>query len=422
MEWVTGRVFGSAEPKQGQIKPKTVKSYLSALKSYHVDRNLDTQAFSSPRVNRMLSGARSLFPQIKKERLPITKDVLEQVTSVVPISIEDLNIDTAFKVAWAGFLRMGEFTYTSAESQARTFVDTKLTRSDITFSEGDQHAILRLKRSKTDVNHTGVEIILAATYDKTCPVTALRTLFVRDPQPRTAPLFRLTGRCTAFARKPVLDILQERLRAHNIITPKSYTGHSFRKGAAQHASDNGMLDQHIQKLGRWTSKAFQLYFETSISSLYTLSMRFQTGRAISFTPQILPLALLSYYNNSPSFTPFSSLGPEFFLDAWLTFSLSAWDTYPLASPLKLEVLHLIDWDASETSVSALCPPIQYLTLILLSCVQWIYIGRFFLCKKSFLAYFSTWNLHPTRSYRHRCIKETRHPSSWHGCFKEVRHK
>ena len=51
IEWVTGRVFGSAAPKQGQIKPKTVKSYISALKSYHVDRNLDTQAFSSPCVN-----------------------------------------------------------------------------------------------------------------------------------------------------------------------------------------------------------------------------------------------------------------------------------------------------------------------------------------------------------------------------------
>ena len=315
IEWVTGRVFGSAAPKQGQIQPKTVESYLSALKSYHVDRNLSTDVFSSLRIKRILSGARSLFPQIKKERLPITKDILEKITSVVPISIEDLNIDTAFKVAWAGFLRMGEFTYTNAESQARTFANTRLTRSDITFSEGDQHAILRLKRSKTDVNHTGVEIILAATEDKTCPVTALRTLFIRDPQPRTAPLFRLTGTSTAFARKPVLDILQERLRAHNIIAPKTYTGHSFRKGAAQHASDNGMLDQHIQKLGRWTSKSFQLYFETSVSSLYTLSMRFQTGRAMSYTQQTSPPALSPHHNKYPPSTPLSSLGPEFSLGA-----------------------------------------------------------------------------------------------------------
>lgn len=204
---------------------------------------------------------------------------------------------------------MGEITYTNAEPQTRTFVDTKLTRSDITFSDEDQHAILRLKRSKTDLNHTGVEIILAATRDATCPVTALRMLFTRDPQHHTAPLFRLTGRSTAFSRKQVLDILQSRLRKYNIATSTSYTGHSFRKGAAQHASDNGMLEQHIQKFGRSTSRAFQLYFETSVSSLYTLSMRFQTGRALSFNAQPLPPTLPLNEKNPPS-TSLSSLGPE----------------------------------------------------------------------------------------------------------------
>ena len=265
---------GSAVAKQWQIQPKPVESYLSAVKSYHVDCNLSTNVFSSLRIKRIFSDARSLFPRIKKERLPITKDIFEKITSVVPISIEDINIDTAFKLVWAGLLQMGEFTYINAKSQACTFANTKLNWSDITFSKGDQHAILWLKRSKTDVNYIGVEIILAATKDKTCPVTALRTLFIRNPQPRTALLFRLTGIFIAFARKPVLDILQEQLKAHIIIAPKTYTGHNFWKEAAQHASNNRMLDQHIQKLGRWTSKSFQLYFETSVSLLYTLNMRF----------------------------------------------------------------------------------------------------------------------------------------------------
>lgn len=282
LEWIAGRIREGTAPKQGQVKPSTVQSYLSALRSHHVDHHLSIQAFSSPRIDRILCGARYLYPHIKKKRLPITKDILEKITSSVPVSIEELNIDTAFKVAWAGFLRMGEFTYTGAEAKANTFINTKLTRSDITFSDRDQHAILRLKRSKTDLNHSGVEIILAATYDKNCPVKALRALFTQDPQPRTAPLFRLTKGNTAFSRKPVLEILQHRLQLHNIATPKLYTGHSFRKRAAQHASDNGMLEEHIQKLGCWTSRAFELYFQTSVSSLYTLSMRFQTGRAVSF--------------------------------------------------------------------------------------------------------------------------------------------
>ena len=137
IEWVTGRVYGSTAPKQGQIRPKTVKTYISALKSYHLNYNFPTHAFSSPRIHRILSGAQLLFSNTKKDRLPITKNILEKIISVIPILIGDLNIDTAFKVAWAGFLRMGEFTYTNAKAQAQTFVNTKLTRSDITFSKGD---------------------------------------------------------------------------------------------------------------------------------------------------------------------------------------------------------------------------------------------------------------------------------------------
>ena len=40
-----------------------------------------------------------MFPQTKKTRLPITKDILEKITSYKHQSLQDLNIDTAFKVA-----------------------------------------------------------------------------------------------------------------------------------------------------------------------------------------------------------------------------------------------------------------------------------------------------------------------------------
>lgn len=77
IEWVTGRVFGSAAPKQGQIQPKTVESYLSALKSYHVDRNLPTDAFSSLRITaapgrsfRKSKKSVCLSPKISLKKLP----------------------------------------------------------------------------------------------------------------------------------------------------------------------------------------------------------------------------------------------------------------------------------------------------------------------------------------------------------------
>ena len=44
-----------------------------------------------------------------------------------------------------------------------------------------------------------------------------------------------------------------------------FNGHSFRRGAAQHASDNGLGDDDIKILRRWTLEAFKQYF---IADLY----------------------------------------------------------------------------------------------------------------------------------------------------------
>jgi hypothetical protein len=91
-----------------------------------------------------------------------------------PKFINNINFVVAAKVAFAGFLQSGEFTYDSLDLQdLRTFQQTRLLRSDITFRDLDDHAIISLKRSKTDYNHKGVEIVVAATGSSTCPVQAL---------------------------------------------------------------------------------------------------------------------------------------------------------------------------------------------------------------------------------------------------------
>ena len=46
----------------------------------------------------------------------------------------------------------------------------------------------------------------------------------------------------------------------------------------QHAADSG---EDIQKLGRWTSPAFLLYFTSSAQTLYNLNRNFQTGRPVA---------------------------------------------------------------------------------------------------------------------------------------------
>ncbi len=148
------RIHGTTLPKRGQIKPDTVLSYLSTLKSYQIDRGLSLKGFDDPRTALIIKGGRRLFPSKKRNRLQITKYIFEKITEDESLAVTDLNVDTAFKVAWAGFMRIGELIYTTAEAKKATFAETSLTKSDISFAESDQYAILRLKRSQTDTEHT----------------------------------------------------------------------------------------------------------------------------------------------------------------------------------------------------------------------------------------------------------------------------
>ncbi len=116
-EWAATCIFRSTLPKQGQIKLDAVLSYFSALKSYHINRRLSLGGFDGPRMALIIKGGRRLFPRKKRNRLPTTKEILEKITEEELLSITDLNVDTAFKVAWAGFMRMGELTYTAAEAK-----------------------------------------------------------------------------------------------------------------------------------------------------------------------------------------------------------------------------------------------------------------------------------------------------------------
>jgi hypothetical protein len=191
-----------------------------------------------------MKGIRRVQPHHEKtQAAPLTIDILKKLvghpspTPLLPIqkmtasSINDLNVTVASKVAYVGFLQGGEMFYDSKDLANRSvFSNTKLSRSDITFGINDEHVVLTLKRSKTNTLHEGVDIILAATGTATCPVLALRQLWIQDPQPRDAPLFRLANR--AFSSDAVMTIIRAQLRTHGVQNYASFTSYSFYWGAA----------------------------------------------------------------------------------------------------------------------------------------------------------------------------------------------
>ncbi|KAJ5267283.1 hypothetical protein N7478_010091 [Penicillium angulare] len=272
---------------QRAVKPDTALADLAALRAYHIDNFLDDKLFDNKHFRRLIDGARRLNPISKaRVRKPVSRDTITKLSAGLAILpsqplemtanlLDDLNFATACRVAFAGFLRLGEFTYKTEDLKQRSiFLATKLTRSDIRFSSSLDHAQLTLKRTKTDRHHEGVQIILAKTGDRACPVDALQKLLILDPRGPDAPLFSFHRRPSS--RNNFLSTLSTKLKALGI-QAEGYSGHSFRKGAAQHAHDSGIPDDQIQVLGRWTSEAFRVYFTTNASVLYKLNRQFQTG-------------------------------------------------------------------------------------------------------------------------------------------------
>ena len=62
-EWASARADGSSQIKsQGKVKPKTILSMLSALRSVHVDRRFPTKPFESEWLKRILAGISRCHP------------------------------------------------------------------------------------------------------------------------------------------------------------------------------------------------------------------------------------------------------------------------------------------------------------------------------------------------------------------------
>jgi hypothetical protein len=277
--YITTRAWGSAIPRLQQIKPGTIRFHLAAIRSYCVDRKWDTSALKDEHIARLLRGATNMFSSPARPRLPITRDILRKLVpaSSAPEPPDDLNVSAALRVGWAAMIRLGEITY----GKGGAIADKTVKRGDVSLRT--DHAILRLRHSKTDVEKRGVDILLAATNDDLCPVEALRSLLGSDPQPDTSPLFRLQR--GGFPKSYLVDRIRARLRTAGI-DPTCYSGHSLRRGAAQEAANKGVSEQEIQLLGRWKSNAVRLYYTTPTAQRLALSRRLQSDAVRPLPPGI----------------------------------------------------------------------------------------------------------------------------------------
>ncbi|KAK0484685.1 hypothetical protein IW261DRAFT_1560355 [Armillaria novae-zelandiae] len=137
-----------------RVQPKTIKKYLTHVKSMHTDLNLSFTATDSPIVQRVICGIKRFHGEKdRKPKQPITLPVLQDILAHLQPGIKPghLVVYAACCVAFSGLLRCGEFTSKSAD---KAFSPSfQLSQASVQFLpnfDDTSHAILFLPASKTD--------------------------------------------------------------------------------------------------------------------------------------------------------------------------------------------------------------------------------------------------------------------------------
>jgi hypothetical protein len=211
----------------------TVTSYFAALRAIHTDLSYDERPFDSLCLRRIVQGAVNLFPaQPRAERTPISRNLLLHLVSPAATASENaldaLAVNAAFTLAFAAFLRMGEFTYPSSGLADRRRLEQEFL-TPLRIKLAPDHLLLVLPRSKTDKFNQGITISIARVGDSAYAGTHMQKWLAARREskwpPLRTPLFEFAG-SLPFKRERVVAVLRHRLI--NIGEPPSlFAGHSF---------------------------------------------------------------------------------------------------------------------------------------------------------------------------------------------------
>jgi len=247
------------------LNHSSIKVYLSAVRSLHIDHGLPDPLVNCLRLQRLLRGIKRVQGPASPRRLPITVDHLKVIQRSLDLSTRDhVMLWAACCLGFFGFLRAGEFTVNSVFDP-----NTHMTVSDLQADSLVNPSCfkVRIKCSKTDPFRMGCDIYLGRGLGSVCPITALGNyLSLRGSAP--GPLFIFSdGR--PLTRQQLSSSVQSILNEAGY--SGSYSGHSFRIGAATTAAARGVPDHLIKTLGRWSSDAYQIYIRTPVSSIVRVS-------------------------------------------------------------------------------------------------------------------------------------------------------
>lgn len=253
----------------GSIQYSSITVYLSAVRALQIEQGFNDPLLNCLRLQRVLRGIKRSQGVVKRERLPIT----DQLMMVIVKSLDLHNFDhcmfwAACSLAYFGFLRASEFT---VPSSSKFSPSVHLQAKDLAVDASLDPTCLQvfIKASKTDPFRNGATLHIGKGSPPLCALQAVLAYLSRRGN-APGPLFRLQSG-EPLSRPLLNKWLSTIMETAGI--PGKFSSHSFRIGAATVAARNGIPDHLIQTLGRWSSNAYQMYIRTPADVLASLSQQ-----------------------------------------------------------------------------------------------------------------------------------------------------
>lgn len=106
-----------------RLQVKSIKSYITGVRSAQLDigaTRAELEVFHHPSLERLVNGIKRLQGEAgRRERRPITRPILLQMLALLnQDTLHGATFHAAFSLAFAAFLRIGEFTHSAALIQA----------------------------------------------------------------------------------------------------------------------------------------------------------------------------------------------------------------------------------------------------------------------------------------------------------------
>ncbi|XP_072005005.1 uncharacterized protein [Engystomops pustulosus] len=192
----------------------------------------------------------------RESRRPVSYSVLLRLLAVLDTVCRDgfevKLVSAAFVTAFFGALRISELVPPSANKPGGLLFE------DVSVSSGGLR--LRIRRSKTDVFGRGCWVSLRQVGGSACPVLAVSNFLAI----RVGGVQFFSHADSSPLTRFQFTVLFKKALAAAGFPPGEFGTHSFRIGAATTASELGLSDAEVQRIGRWRSECFAGYIRPDL--------------------------------------------------------------------------------------------------------------------------------------------------------------